>query len=387
MHHPSSLIHYPSAAALLLILLSSCIEHFDAQLPDSQTQLLVVEGTIIGDQDCTFYLSHTFSLNDDDTYLAGHYVSDATVSVKGSDGSIYLGHLTAPGTYQVPVGTLKSDVTYSLQITADGQQYSSEPRYPLTTPDIDSLSYAQPRPDRIVDIMVTPAASADTDQPQYYCWTYDEWWEIRTPYHSMWEYLPDSDTIVITTKRIDRGFHHAPGHQKIIGTNADYQAGQIRDMRLYTRENSALCFEYLYCTRVTQQAISLEEYEYIRLNTQQNEEMGGLFTPQPSQLPTNIHCDSDPRRQAIGFVGVCANVARRDLFIRGAEVGYHMPFDLTIYSFEELDYNSHLELYNAGFRVFNIDLLTTYWVRQYLLDCTVSPWFCTLIQPDFWPNE
>lgn len=385
MNHPLSIINYSLAATALL--LTGCIEHFDAQLPASQTQLLVVEGTIIGNQVCPFYLSRTFGLDADGYHPEGHFVSDATLSVVGSDGSHYVGQAVSPGCYQVAVGQLSLDATYSLQITVGGQQYSSEPRQPLVTPDIDNISFAQPREDQIVDIMVSPAATADPTQPQYYCWTYDEWWEIQTPFHSMWEYLPDSDTIVIADHRIDRGFRHVPGREQIIGTNADYQGGHIRDLRLYTRDHCDLCFNHLYYTRVTQQAISLQEYEYIRLNTQQSEDMGGLFTPQPSQLPTNVHCTSDPSLQALGFVGVCANVTQRDLYIRTEEVGYSNPFDLKVYRFEDLTFDSYLEAYKADYRVFTIDLITSTWVRRYLLDCTCPPWYCTLTPPDFWPTE
>lgn len=36
--------------------------------------------------------------------------------------------------------------------------------------------------------------------------------------------------------------------------------------------------------------------------------MGGLFVPQPSELPSNIRCESSDK-QAIGYVGVSLNVA------------------------------------------------------------------------------
>lgn len=46
-----------------------------------------------------------------------------------------------------------------------------------------------------------------------------------------------------------------------------------------------------YSTLVKQRKISRGEYEYYQEKIKINEEMGGLFIPQPSELPTNIICN------------------------------------------------------------------------------------------------
>ena len=49
--------------------------------------------------------------------------------------------------------------------------------------------------------------------------------------------------------------------------------------------------------------------------------MGGLFTPQPSELPTNVTC-SDSKRKVIGYVGCNMGVAHHQLYIPEDKVAY-----------------------------------------------------------------
>ena len=62
--------------------------------------------------------------------------------------------------------------------------------------------------------------------------------------------------------------------------------------------------------------ISRGEYEYYQEKIKLNEEMGGLFIPQPSELPTNITCNNSDKN-VVGYVGVSMNVAKyRDVYKR-----------------------------------------------------------------------
>ena len=57
---------------MLLCCLGSCVDEFNAQLPESESNLLVVEGNIISDSTCVFNLldlSHSLALLTLLTYL------------------------------------------------------------------------------------------------------------------------------------------------------------------------------------------------------------------------------------------------------------------------------------------------------------------------------
>ena len=63
-------------------------------------------------------------------------------------------------------------------------------------------------------------------------------------------------------------------------------------------------FTVLYSIQVQQRALSKEGYEYYLNVQQQNEEMGGIFTPQPSEIQGNI---SKKLYQACHRVGISKN--------------------------------------------------------------------------------
>ena len=69
---------------------------------------------------------------------------------------------------------------------------------------------------------------------------------------------------------------------------------------------------YYTAYRVQQRALSKEGYEYYLNVQQQNEEMGGIFTPQPSEIQGNISCISQPERRTIGYVGVYKNISEKE---------------------------------------------------------------------------
>jgi hypothetical protein len=74
-----------------------------------------------------------------------------------------------------------------------------------------------------------------------------------------------------------------------------------------------------YSILVRQYALTKEANEYyqtLRKNTQQT---GSLFDPQPSNLPSNIHCLTHPTETVIGFVSA-STVEEKRIFIAYTEL-------------------------------------------------------------------
>lgn len=76
---------------------------------------------------------------------------------------------------------------------------------------------------------------------------------------------------------------------------------------------------YNYSGYVMQRAISKAEYEYQLACLQSAKEMGGIFSPQASTLPSNIHCVNGSKR-AIGYIGISLNINDSRFFIDGEKV-------------------------------------------------------------------
>ena len=70
---------------LLGLVISNCVDKFDAHLPDDNAGLLVVEGNIISDSTVVFYLSRSIALDAEELPQDYNQVN-AKLSVMGSDG-------------------------------------------------------------------------------------------------------------------------------------------------------------------------------------------------------------------------------------------------------------------------------------------------------------
>ena len=293
-----------------VLTLSGCIEEYEADISSDDANLLVVEGSICSSQLNKFYLSRTQPVN---TWYSPQMVVEATLSVRGSDGSEYKAQL-ANGYYACQVGDLSPEVDYYLHIECDGEVYESEPQKPLRSEEIDEVEGVQYTPESDIDVLVTPAEPFNPQQTNYYLWTYDETWEVRPDYTTDLYY----DTILLkpVTKRgqfPERGWKNGKSREILVAASTNYEGQHIRQLKLYDIANNNERMYYRYSGLVHQRAISKAEYEYELARKQASSEMGGLFTPLPSSLPTNIHCLTS-EKHIIGYVGCSMNISEHRFF-------------------------------------------------------------------------
>jgi len=369
-----------------LWLCTSCIDEFNADLPESDQVYLVVEGSICGQSECEFHLSRSLPLSPTSEDIIGRYITDAKFYVCGSDNSRAAATHVGSGLYKVNLGVLDITQKYWVEIEWEGRAYQSDATQPLTTPDIVDLHFEQPREDQQVDILITPSYAGE-GEIRYFQWDYFEHWEIHTPYSTNWEYLPDSDKIVSAPKRLNIGWMQDIYNSPIIGNNIDYVGNEIRNLRLLSLGNKDDRFNWKYCVTIIQRAISVDQYEYMELAQRQSDEMGGLFTPQPSELPTNVHC-TDGKSKALGYVGVTLNAVKKRLYIRSTEVGYKLGRIAKVLTDEEVQEMGpdDLTLYGKGFRILNYEPMAGQktWIERWGVDATA--WGASLEKPDWWQD-
>ena len=259
---------------------------------------------------------------------------------------------------------------------------------PIFAVPIDSLSYAQEREDLEVDIQVS-TASSETDEPQYTRWEYEEWWEIYTPWTATMEYDPQTDKIIDVAVKKHHGWATALSESPISASSEAFKDNRLQKYRLYSIDHTDNRLQTCYFTRVKEYAISKAEYEYEDLRNRQSFQMGGLFTPQPSELPSNIHCLEEDRK-AIGFVGVRGSVASCEMYIRKGKIKYTPLRTPYMVSEDLVKAKSWSELYWAGNQVLTYDppyketVANVQWCPTWCIDCRNSFWKCTLQRPSFW---
>jgi len=372
--------------SLLALFFTSCIETYNAELPDSETQMLCVEGCITGNRQCLFYLSTTLSLKETLAYLPDHQVKGAQLTVKGSDGSAYVAEEQGKGAYVVDLPQLDRNFSYWLEIETGGERYQSSAQQPIDSIGISDLRFDMPHDNRQVNLLISAVPPAMPSDKQYFRWNYERFWEVHTPLPHTWDYDLENDEIVAATEVKSRGFCQKPSTDIFIGTNQDYKAGHLADHCILSDDAYDNFFNYLGCYRVSQTAISAEEYEYYRLSKRQSQEMGGLFTPQPAELPSNITCTTDPSRHAIGFVGVSIGSVTRDLYVHNYDVGYKLTKQVP--SYDEDNTKTRHELYKAGYRIYFYSSTMAgqqvTWTDRWCVDSTDPYWGASLEFPEWW---
>jgi hypothetical protein len=301
--------------------LSGCVEEYEADISSEDSNLLVVEGTICSSKLNKFYLSRAQALNS----YTPHMILGAVVTVLGTDGSEYRAQ-TNGDYYACWIDRLSPDVEYYLHIETDGEVYESEPQKPLRTEKIADVRGEQLTPESTIDVFITPDDPFERDLANYYSWTYDETWEVRPECRTVMYF----DTEYKTPVYEDiyhfpmRGWLDATSSTIMVGASTNYDRQYIQGLKLYEISRNDSRIFYRYSGLVHQRAISKAEYEYELARRQAGSEMGGLFTPQPSALPTNIRCLTSGKH-VIGFVGCSLNTSKYRFFLNGDEYSIRRP--------------------------------------------------------------
>ncbi|MBQ3190426.1 MAG: DUF4249 domain-containing protein [Bacteroides sp] len=371
-----------------IVSFGGCVEKFEANIANKATEGLVIEGDIISDSTVVFRLSKTLPLTETDEnkgLFYDYYVSDADLSVKGNDGSSWQGQLLEKGEYQVQLGTLNPDVEYFLEIQYNGDTYLSEPQKPLACSEIEKLSFKQSDLSNSVTIHLD-SKEVDLSETKYYLWYFEEDWEVRTPYATTGLYDPGLKNIVFyPTPPVAQGWCYSGLDKILLGTTESTRENRIVNQIIQTIGQSDYRLSVLYSIRVQQRNLTRKEYEYYQVRAKLNSEMGGLFTPQPSELPTNITC-SNPDSKVIGYVGCNMGVAHSQLYISSRDVSYVR--DNQCDEGKDPD-GSFYEKYQAGYQVGSVEAvgaeMMVIWVKKHCADVrsmNADP----LGRPEWWPN-
>lgn len=379
-------IYYVLCLILGVCSLSSCIEEFEADLPAEDSDVLVVEGAICSGKMNKFILSRTQAIR---SYESPRMVSGAKVIVRGSDGSEIVAH-EADGYYACNIDALSPDVTYYLHIETGGEVYESEPQKPIRTEKIEDVRGVQNTPASDIDVLVTPAAPFEADHANYYSWTYDETWEVHANYSTHMYFDVETMTRVYKNNLFPEiGWKDATSSTIIVGGSPNYEGQHIQRLKMYdlSRDNERMYFRY--SALVHQRAISKAEYEYELARRQAGSEMGGLFTPQPSSLPTNIRCLTSSKN-VIGFVGCSLNTSEYRFFLNADDfsIAYPKYEDQRVW-LENCTEEACCKMVEKGYFLcewederISFGPLRTAWAKENQLDVRYKGAY--IEEPDFW---
>ena len=357
----------------LFLTLFGCITEYETTGIEEVEGILVVEG-IITDEESIIKLSRSINLTDVD-YYNPVYVDNASVYVECEDGTQWDGVNLSGGQYALKTGQLDLERKYRLKIEieeVDGDcyfnsplggniacptkiyEYSSDFSYPIQTPEIDSVFWIKRTTGQPVNIHV--ATHSSDNQVLYYRWSYKEDWEINSVY-GMEPTYPYYCWNMYNSREI------------LLGSDEKTVFGQLMD-KILEISPSDRKFSVLYRIVVRQNAISKRAYDYFTNIKKNNENMGSIFAPVPSELRGNIICTTDPTRSVIGYIDI-SSTTQKTMYISKNDV-YERPWSCPVVVFEGDVPSDYVRYGDEGF------------VHVSCVDCTYHG---TTHKPEDWPNN
>ena len=293
----------------------ACKHSFDPPTIPAKSRPLVVEGFINSGADATTTVSLT---RVQDVSIADTLLPElhAVVFIEGQGGDKYPLLENGNGKYSADHLTLNAAQPYRLNIsTSNGSTYVSDYVPVKQTPPIDSLEW-----DQNTDVNVYVNTHDPLDSTRYYRWDYVETWNYSSNLTSPWDVsnriIFVKDTITLET---DSCFRTDQSTDIVVGTTVALAHDVVSHQPVALVPINSEKISKRYSILVRQYALTKEAYQFHQTLQKNTQQTGSLFDPQPSQLPTNVHCTSNPNDIAIGFISA-SSVQEKRIFIKHNQV-------------------------------------------------------------------
>lgn len=380
-------LHLQIFLCITLGLLTGCITPYEPEEMELQSNILVVEGSIIAPYGTEIKLSRIRPITSSDTNESNFPTfENATVTIITDDGQTVAQAeaVTGETSYKVKDSlSFLSGKKYAIHIKLNNKEYQSKFVEPQITPEIDEVKYLYKELQQ-VDIQV----STHNDRPNsscYYRWKYEEDWEIRSEYFSpfVWEDNQLKQLQLASPNNLYYCWINDISKNFILGSTMQVQENRIKDHTILSipRYNNRL--SYLYSILVKQYSLDKDAFDYFQ-NLQKNiDQTGGLFAPQPSEIKGNITCLTNPDEVVIGYINATTETSYR-LYLKAYELaGMSDVYDCreqVPYSYDQLK-----NAYNQGHGILKETTSGYICINIRCVDCTMRGG--TKNKPAFWPND
>lgn len=309
----------------------SCVYDFNPQI-DGEGGYMIVDGNIVIGEVSQVRLSYSWSLVDtlatqDQERMA--VLQRSQMHVEDSKGGRY--ENTPPdGVYLAgaPIGyfdmrNADPSLEYRLVIENEKGTYASAWAEPLSPGQIDGLSYGISDDKSTMSIRVS--AHTSDPVPSYYRWKVEETWEYRSQKYTSFNYIYTGGldgTIEPGPDTVFRCWKSGVRPEIMTGSTEGLTEDRLVNHALYTLGNTDQRVSWMYAADVTQMRIPEEAYRYWEQMNNNATDVGGLFSPEPSEYRGNVANLDHPEELVLGYVGVMS-VARKRLYVDEGEAQFY----------------------------------------------------------------
>ena len=316
---------------------------------------------------------------------------NALVNIESEYNESFPLYESGDGIYTSSSLQLNPNEKYRLKIkTSNGKEYASNFSDYRTTPDFDSLTWTR----NSEGIKIYINTHDDQNAPGYYNWKYEETWEFHSRFLSSLQWIFDGTGVPIgvgykfndesNDTSIYKCWKTVKSSNIIIASTEKLARNDIYYQIMSVASGSEK-LSVLYSLNVHQYSLSKEAYIYLQKLKLNTEDIGSIFSVQPSELTGNIHCTTNPSEIVIGFVEVSQEKEKR-LFISNSEVpGWNFRQDCqTLIVLNDPD---SIQKYAAGLPTVpyqaGLGIISFYDSPDpNCVDCTLRG---SNVRPSFWP--
>ncbi len=312
-------------ALLAASTLSGCVKLYNPPASSTPASYLVVEGIIDSGPDSTFIrLSRTVNLSGKITASPELH---AILSVEGDQKSSYPLRELGSGRYACPGLNLDPARKYRLRIqTSAGKQYASDYAEVLNSPAIDSISFDTKGTAQGPGLNINANTHDPSGKVRYFRWDYGQSWIIHAFFQS--EFKSNGDTVLqrdMTRDNVYTCWQSDTASTIILGNTTKLTQSVIFNNTIISIGSNEEKLGDEYSIIVRQYALSAGAYDFYSNLKKNTEQLGGIFTAQPSQIPGNIHNTSDPTEPVLGYISVGSTVSQR-IFIHKSQLPFAWTF-------------------------------------------------------------
>ncbi len=396
---------------LLLAVLTaatSCVYDYNPQI-EGEGGYLIVEGNIVIGDMCNVRLDYSWSLVDttqgDERW---RILSSSKMYIEDSSGGRYENRYGNGGyepymdSYYYGRGSYglfdlqdaDPSLEYRLVIENEKGTYASVWQKSLDAGEIDDLSYKISDDGTTMSVRV----SAHSDDPagSYYRWSVRETWEYHADVYAIYTYLAysreEGEVVYLEEKdRTYRCWTTSNRPEIMTASTGSLTEDRLVDHELYTLNYHDERVSVIYSPEVVQMRIPADAYKYWEMMDRNSRDVGGLFSPEPSEYRGNVVNLDKPEEMVLGYVGVMS-VSRKKMFVDNSTLRFYRSNRAPVPPPDTLN---NLEQYALAYRQGMLPATDVYdeetgrflgyeWWPVSCVDCRRRGG--TLTRPDDWPD-
>ena len=303
---------HPLLICLLTVLaVASCVYDFH---PDWQGQagFVAIEGDILVGDTCRFDVR--FSTDLEDPKNSGAPLT-YTLRVESRDGVVYP---MRDSIVDLTSADRSQEYRLVVEVSAPFRRtYASEWAPVQVTPPIDSLSWSVEADGSKLWVNVSTHSDGDVG---YYRWSAAETWEYYATCYAEAYFSPEAGTILEYQDGENTFFcwKSADHDDILLGSTKELLEDRLVNYGIISFTPEDRKVSYVYFVEVTQTRLSEEGFRFWETVRNNSSNVGGLFSPEPSELRGNIVNVEDPDELVLGYISVSTR-SRGRLFIENSK--------------------------------------------------------------------